>query len=152
VVNMANPSPGLLAREQAFVAHAAAHGAAAIVVRAGHSDYAGGQEGAGHFLASGQAPEAVFCVNDLMAFGALDRLRGAGLRVPADVSVIGFDDVPMAGWASYSLTTLRQDPARIAGEVVAILDRRSAEPEMPPVSVSFPVDLVVRETVRGMSR
>ena len=73
-----------------------------------------------------------------MAFGALDHLRGAGLRVPDDVSVIGFDDVPMAGWASYRLTTLRQDPARIAREVVAILDRRNAEPDLPPLSVMLP--------------
>ena len=106
--------------------------------RAGHSDYAGGQEAARRLLAGGRPPEAVFCVNDLMAFGALDHLRGAGLRVPDDVSVIGFDDVPMAGWASYRLTTLRQDPARIAREVVAILDRRNAEPDLPPMSVCFP--------------
>ena len=79
----------------------------------------------------------MFCVNDLMAFGALDHLRSAGLRVPDDISIIGFDDVPMAAWASYRLTTLRQDPARIAKEVVSILDRRHAEPDLPPMSVCF---------------
>ena len=135
---MADPSPSLLAREQAFAACAAARGLALAVVRAGHSDYAGGQEAARRLLAEGPRPDAVFCVNDLMAFGALDHLRGAGLRVPDDVSVIGFDDVPMAGWASYGLTTLRQDPARIAREVIAILDRRDAEPDLPPLSVSLP--------------
>ena len=98
VVNMADPSPSLLAREQAFAACAAARGLALAVVRAGHSDYEGGQEAARRLLAEEPPPDAVFCVNDLMAFGALDHLRGAGLRVPDDVSVIGFDDVPMAGW------------------------------------------------------
>ena len=116
VVNMANPSPGLAARERAFAAFAAARGITPIVVRAGHSDYAGGQEAARRLLAGGRPPEAVFCVNDLMAFGALDLLRGAGLRVPDDVSIIGFDDVPMAGWASYALTTLRQDPRASPGK------------------------------------
>lgn len=149
VVNMANPSPSLLAREQAFACFAAARASTPTVVRAGHSDYEGGQEAAGQLLANGNPPEAVFCVNDLMAFGALDHLRGAGLRVPDDISIIGFDDVPMAAWAPYRLTTLRQDPVRIAKEVISILDRRTAEPDLPPMSVSFPVDLVVRETVRA---
>jgi len=149
VINMADPSPSLLAREQAFAACAAARDLALAVVRAGHSDYEGGQEAARRLLVQGLHPDAVFCVNDLMAFGALDHLRGAGLRVPDDVSVIGFDDVPMAGWAAYRLTTLRQDPARIAREVIANLDRRSADPHLPPLSVIVPVELVVRGTVRG---
>jgi DNA-binding LacI/PurR family transcriptional regulator len=84
-----------------------------------------------------------------MAFGTLDHLRGTGLRVPDDVSVIGFDDVPIAAWTSYRLTTLRQDPQRIAREVISILDRRLADPDSPPISVYFPVELVVRETVRA---
>ena len=147
VINMADPSPSLLAREQRSPP-APPHAAwPRAVVRAGHSDYAGGQEAARRLLVQELRPEAVFCVNDLMAFGALDPLRGAGLRVPEDVSVIGFDDVPMAGWDAYRLTTLRQDPARIAREVVAILDRRRADPDLPPLSVIFPVDLVVRGTV-----
>jgi len=151
VINMAHPSPSLVAREQEFSRLAAARGADAVVVRAGRSDYAGGREAALVLLASSRpVPEAVFCVNDLMAFGALDALRGGGLSVPDDVSIIGFDDVPMAAWAPYRLTTLRQEPKRIAREVIAMLDRRAAEPDAPPMSVTFPVDLVVRETVRGI--
>jgi DNA-binding LacI/PurR family transcriptional regulator len=150
VIDMAAPSPGLLAREEAFAACAAARGFAARVVRAGHSDYAGGQEAARRLLAGGR-PDAVFCVNDLMAFGALDHLRGAGLSVPGEVSVIGFDDVPQAAWDAYRLTTLRQDPGRIAREVVAIIDRRAESPDPSPTSVTFPVELVVRATVRGLN-
>lgn len=150
VINMENPSPSLLARERAFAEFAAPFGAGPTIVRAGHSDYEGGREAARRLLASGRAPEAIFCVNDLMAFGALDCLRGAGLRVPDDLSVIGFDDVPMAAWAPYRLTTLKQDPERIAKEVVSILDRRGAVPDLPPISVLFPLELVIRETVKGL--
>jgi DNA-binding LacI/PurR family transcriptional regulator len=149
VINRAGASPSLAARERAFARFAAASGFKARIVRAGHSDYAGGQEAARRLLATGQAPDAIFCVNDLMAFGALDHVRGAGLKVPDDVSVIGFDDVPISSWASYRLTTLRQDPDRIAREVVSILDRRLAQPDAPPMSVYFPVELVVRDTVKG---
>jgi DNA-binding LacI/PurR family transcriptional regulator len=149
VLNSANPSPSLHARERAFAEFAAVSGFEAKIVRAGRADYDGGQEAARQLLASGPAPDAIFCVNDLIAFGALDRLRGAGLRVPDDVSVIGFDDVPIAAWSSYSLTTLRQDPRRLARAVVSILDRRLAFPDTLPISVDVPVELVVRETVRG---
>jgi DNA-binding LacI/PurR family transcriptional regulator len=149
VINMTDPSPSLLSREQAFAACAAMRGLEAKVVRAGHSDYLGGQEGARRLMTDGRAPDGVFCVNDLMAFGALDHLRAARLRVPDDVSVVGFDDVPMAGWDAYALTTVRQNPARIAADVIAILERREAEPELPPLSIRFPVELVVRATVRG---
>jgi DNA-binding LacI/PurR family transcriptional regulator len=150
VINTVRPSPSLLTREQTFGRLVTASGADLTVVRADHSDYQGGREAARRLLADGTPPEAIFCANDLMAFGAIDSLRDAGFRVPADVSIIGFDDVPMAAWAAYRLTTLRQDPARIAKEVMALLDRREAAPNSPPLSVRFPVDLVVRETVRGL--
>src|SRR5690606_2277750 len=120
------------------------------VVRAGLSDYAGGCEAARRLMKRKAQPEGVFCVNDLMAFGLIDHLRQTGLRVPEDVSVVGFDDLPMAAWAPYSLTTIRQDPERIAREVVRILDARASRPDGPPMLITFPVELVVRRTVRGL--
>jgi DNA-binding LacI/PurR family transcriptional regulator len=68
-------------------------------------------------------PDAIFVGNDHMAFAVLDELRfGLGLRVPDDVSVIGYDDVPMAAWPSYDLTTIRQPVNRmVAATVEAIL-------------------------------
>jgi DNA-binding LacI/PurR family transcriptional regulator len=149
VINAAHPSPSLLAREQAFSKLAEAAGADLAVFRAGRADYEGGHEAARGLLAEARPlPEGLFCVNDLMAFGALDHLRAAGIGVPRDLSVVGFDDVPMAAWAPYRLTTLRQDPARIAEKVVALLDRRAEEPDSPPMAATFKVDLVVRETVK----
>ncbi|MCA1408860.1 LacI family DNA-binding transcriptional regulator [Ensifer sp. IC3342] len=152
VINRVDPSPSLLAREHAFTQFATASAFEAKIVRTGLADYDGGREAARQLLASGAAPDAVFCVNDLMAFGTLDHFRGAGLRVPDDVSVIGFDDVPMAAWSSYRLTTLRQDPRRIARDVISILDRRLADPDSPPISAYVPVELIVRETVRAHGR
>lgn len=149
VVTMKSPSASLSARERAFCDFAAKCGVSVSVGRGERSDYGGGWEATRVILSRSHAPDAMFCVNDLMAFGALDAIRDAGLTVPAEVSVIGFDDVPMAAWASYKLTTLRQDPMRVAKETVAILDRREANPDLPPMSVTFPVELVIRETVRG---
>jgi DNA-binding LacI/PurR family transcriptional regulator len=54
----------------------------------------------------------------------------------------------MAAWSPYNLTTFRQDAERITREVIAILDQRRVDPDQPPIVSSFPVDLVVRGTVR----
>lgn len=68
-------------------------------------------------------PDAIFVGNDHMAFAVLDELRFAlGLRVPEDVSVVGYDDVPIAAWPAYALTTIRQPVNRmVAATVEAIL-------------------------------
>src|SRR5688572_11626616 len=150
VLNAERPSPSLLARERAFAWLAARAGIPCIVRRAGQADYNGGREAARRLLSEGRTPQAVFCVNDLMAFGAMDAFRRAGRHVPDDVSVIGFDDIPMAAWEPYRLTTVRQDTDRIAAEVIRVLDRRTTDPDLPPISVSFPVELIARNTVKGL--
>jgi DNA-binding LacI/PurR family transcriptional regulator len=150
VVNAERPSPSLLSRERAFARLAARAGLACLVCRAGHADYKGGREAARRLLTEGRAPRAIFCANDLMAFGAIDAFRSAGRQVPDDVSVVGFDDIPMAAWEPYRLTTVRQDTDRLASEVIRVLDRRMSDPDLPPISVSFPVELIARDTVKGL--
>lgn len=67
-------------------------------------------------------PDAVFICNDHMAFAVMDVLRfELGLRIPDDVSVVGFDDVPSARWPAYNLTTVRQDVGSMVAETVATL-------------------------------
>ena len=65
--------------------------------------------------------DAVFCANDLMAAGALRVLREAGLDVPGDVSVVGFDDAPLAQSTHPPLTTVHQSPEQMGREMVALL-------------------------------
>ena len=68
------------------------------------------------------APEAVFVANDHMAFAVLDTLRfELGIKVPEDVSIVGYDDVPAAGWPAYNLTTVRQPANRMVANTVEIL-------------------------------
>ena len=75
----------------------------------GDYSYESGYEAAKEILGKNKKPDAIFCVNDLMALGVLDYARGKlRIRVPEDLSIIGFDDIPMANWPSYSLTTFRQ--------------------------------------------
>jgi LacI family transcriptional regulator len=92
-----------------------------------------------------QRPSAVFCANDIQAIGALIECRDSGLRVPEDVSIIGFDDLPIAQYTLPRLTTIRV-PAKRMGHLAAtkLIDwiRRGAAPEREELSV----ELVVRGT------
>lgn len=87
----------------------------------GAFDYRKAFAAAREMLALRPLPDAVFCANDIMAIATLDAARIDGIRVPDDLAVIGFDDIPMAAWESYRLTTVRQPLRRMLGLAVDIL-------------------------------
>jgi DNA-binding LacI/PurR family transcriptional regulator len=88
----------------------------------GDYSYEGGFQATCALFAVGK-PDAIFCANDLMAIGAIDALRDhLKLRVPEDVLVAGFDDIPQASWAAYSLTTVVQDYRAMVTEAAAMLN------------------------------
>ncbi len=92
--------------------------------------------------------DGVFVANDLMAMGALQALTAAGRRVPDDVAVVGFDDIPLAASSQPSLTTVRQQMDVLGQEMARLLLHRiGAEPDaVPPGSVVVPAVLVRRDT------
>lgn len=92
----------------------------------------------------GPAPDAIFCSNDILAFGAMDGVRSLGLRVPEDVWIVGYDDVDMAAWDAFDLTTVRQDTARMAEEAARLLALRIDDRARAPERVVLPPALVVR--------
>ena len=67
-------------------------------------------------------PDALFFASDVMAIGGMDATREIGLNIPEDVSIVGYDDVPMAALPSYSLTTIRQPIREMAKVAVDMLD------------------------------
>lgn len=93
-------------------------------------------------------PDALFVGNDHMAFAVMDALRfDLGLRVPEDVSVIGYDDVPMAAWPAYGLTTIRQPVGRmVAATVEALLGL--IDGTAPPRKTLIDGPLMVRSSAR----
>lgn len=99
------------------------HGFDPVAVAAGDFSYEGGFRAVTALSADGRLSDAVFCANDLMAIGVLDALRGPlGLRVPEDVLVAGYDDVPEASWAAYDLTTIVQDAPAMVAAAMSILE------------------------------
>jgi LacI family transcriptional regulator len=107
-----------------------------------------GSEVTRELLKAGKTFSAIFAFNDVAAVGAMLALREAGLRVPEDVSVLGFDDVPMAAVSNPPLTTIHQ-PLRSMGQAAAatllgLISNSIPEPR-PPVIMVYP-KLVVRES------
>jgi LacI family transcriptional regulator len=88
-------------------------------------------------------PEAVVCANDFMAFGVLDVLRNRG-RTANECWVLGYDDVEMASWHSFSLTTVRQPSREMTAVGAQMLLDRLLHPAAPSQRVSFPPQLIVR--------
>lgn len=93
-----------------------------------------GQAAAARWLALPPAmrPTGVFAANDLLAIGLIDGARAAGVRVPDDLSVIGFDDLPAAGWAPYRLTTFAQPVAQLVQGVLDHIDAHREDRAAPP--------------------
>ncbi|GAA4363222.1 LacI family DNA-binding transcriptional regulator [Nocardioides caricicola] len=98
---------------------------------------------AGASLARDPEVTAVFVANDQMAIGVIAALRAAGRRVPEDVSVVGFDDLPEAAYLDPPLTSVRQDFLELGRRAMALLERALAGEEQPTVDL-VPTTLVVR--------
>jgi DNA-binding LacI/PurR family transcriptional regulator len=94
---------------------------------------------------------AVFVANDQMALGVLRAFREAGIDVPADVSVVGFDDIPEAEFFPPPLTTVRQDFAAVGRNSIGVLlDRIETGPAHPPPRVVVPASLIVRSSTAAV--
>ncbi len=93
-------------------------------------------------------PDAIFVGNDHMAFAVIDRLRAMGWRVPQDISVVGYDDVPMAAWGAYDLTTMRQPVGRMVDATVETLLAQIADPHRAAQSVEIDAPLIQRSSAR----
>lgn len=111
-------------------------------------DEASGRLGLQELVATGKPPTAIFCANDFIAIGVLNQAVELGLSVPGDVAVVGFDDIDMAAWPAFELTTVRNPlmemATRAAGRLVDLIEA--------PGSIDhdlFPTRLVLRKTHGG---
>lgn len=117
------------------------------LIEAGGLTERDGADAASSLLAADELPDAVFAFNDRCALGVMDVLIRSGVSVPQQVSVMGFDDSPLAGLTHISLTTIRQDCVALAGAAVArLVERLEGTLEAPDV-----IDVVCEPTlvVRG---
>lgn len=107
--------------------------------------YEGGRAAATELLEGPLPPDAVFCSNDLIAIGVIDAARETGRRIPEDLMVIGFDDIPEAGWVGTNLTSFRQtQPSMVDASLEILRKFAEADGQVSGVQITVPVLLTER--------
>jgi LacI family transcriptional regulator len=109
----------------------------------------GGRDGAERLLELGTPPDGLFVANNLMTVGALERILDAGVDIPGDLGVVGFDDIPWARLTRPRLTTIEQPTYNIGHEAGRLLAERMTDPDRIPRTLVLPSQLRVRESTRG---
>lgn len=116
------------------------------LARAGDHKLESGRTLAGALLDLPSPPTALFVVNNLMTVGALTAIHQRGLRVPRDLAIVGFDDLPWAEAFDPPLTVVRQPAYQLGRQAMELLLRRLDEPARPPVTVRLQPELVIRRS------
>ena len=93
-------------------------------------------------------PTAVFASCDKLAIGAIDAIKEAGLSVPEDISIIGFDDIELAKYVTPKLTTIRQDCTSVGKAAVDLLVEQINAKAKLKINKVIPVELIERESCR----
>jgi len=116
------------------------------------STFAGASKDMSAILARGaELPTALFCVNDIVAFGCIRALRDAGLRVPDDISVVGFDNLPASAMMDPPLTTIEVSKVEIGRMAVRTLyDSMTSDQRQHPVKLLVSGELVERASVKAL--
>jgi LacI family repressor for deo operon, udp, cdd, tsx, nupC, and nupG len=130
----------------ARAAAAAQRATKALTVVQGDFSIAAGLVGATLLMARKEPPTAIFCFNDEMAIGVLDHARKIGLKVPQDLSVMGFDNIRFSQYLVPALTTVSQPMLQIGQETVRLLVEILRGTNRRPKSVTLPHQLVIRES------
>jgi LacI family transcriptional regulator len=112
----------------------------------GTFDQMDGYIGAKKFLDLEKSPTAIFCSNDVMAMAAIDAVRERGMRVPEDVSILGFDDIPQSTLIHPALTTVRQPLEQMGRAATQMLLEILKDPEMKPSRIALPTELIIRDS------
>jgi LacI family transcriptional regulator len=105
-----------------------------------------GYQGASALLALADRPTAIFASNDIMAFGAMEAVHSHNLRIPEDVSVLGFDDIPQAGHVHPGLTTIRQPLEQMGRLATQMLLKKIGDPDFAGERIELATTLVIRES------
>jgi DNA-binding LacI/PurR family transcriptional regulator len=120
----------------------------AQIVQAPNNDAAGGYEALKEILGLNPRPTAVFAADDVMAFGALKAAIDSGVRVPKDLSIVGFDDIEFTQYMSPSLTTIRQPVEEMSRQalslIIDLIEKKNITPEK--TTTRIPPELIIRQS------
>jgi len=120
------------------------------LVRYGDFHHEGGFARAVELLDLPEPPTAIFAGSDQQAFGVYEAARQYGLRIPEDLSVVGFDELPVARWASPPLTTVRQPLAEMGNVAAQMLGELIEGVPLRSTRVELSTELIVRESTAAL--
>ncbi|GHO65190.1 LacI family transcriptional regulator [Ktedonobacter sp. SOSP1-52] len=110
-----------------------------------------GYQYAQELLSLPERPTAIFASNDMMAFGVMEAARERGLRLPEDLSIVGFDDIPQASYVHPALTTIRQPLEEMGRSATHLLLKYIAHPNAEIERIELPTRLIIRESCQALS-
>lgn len=134
-------------REAGFTERLGELGYSGLLRETGDYSYESGRAAARRLLSRPDRPDAIFCANDLMACGVIDAARCEfNLSVPESLAVVGFDDIPMAAWPAYDLTTIHQPIDRLVDATIETLVSALDNPGGERILRLIPGQLVIRRS------
>jgi LacI family transcriptional regulator len=116
------------------------------LIARGNFDEAGGYQAAQQLLRLASPPRAIFAANDQMAVGAMSAAEAMGFRIPQDLAIVGFDDIPTARYLNPPLTTVNMAIFDQGAKAVELLLRKISEPEQPVEVLATPTTLMIRRS------
>lgn len=122
------------------------------LIREGDFNQPTGYQAARELLGLAEPPTAIFASNDVMAFGVMEAVRDRGLRIPEDVSIVGFDNIPQSEHVRPQLTTIEQPLAEMGREATRRLLALISNPDLPLTRSELPTKLVVRASTQAFQR
>jgi len=136
-------------RESGFVDELKQQGRSLYAREVGNYLQDDARQAARKMFTTDEIPDAVFVASDDMAFAVMDVIRyELGLKIPEQVSVVGYDDVPIASWPAYDLTTVRQPANRMVAETVSIILESIEDPDTKPRRIQIDGPLIMRGSTR----
>lgn len=137
-----------LARRKGFTDRLRERGYEGLMEAQGDYSYDSDYQAALHLLDRDNPPDGIFCAADIMALGAMDAARyQLGIKIPDELSIVGHDDIPVAGWPAYDLTTIRQ-PIRKMVEAAIQLITPEDDTIATGETVLLPGELIWRSSAR----
>ena len=136
-------------REAGFIEELKQHGSSLYAREVGNFNQDEARQATRKMFSKKEIPDAIFVASDDMAFAVMDVIRfELGLKIPEQVSVVGYDDVPVSSWPAYDLTTVRQPANRMVAETVSIILECIENPETKPLRIEIDGPLILRGSAK----
>ncbi|WP_088624502.1 LacI family DNA-binding transcriptional regulator [Oceanicola sp. 22II-s10i] len=143
-----NMNPAAQDRERGFLAGLKEIGVEPFAIDRGEFTFRGAYAAATRLLQAEVRPDAIFAANDMMAYATIEAARAAGLTVPDDLSVVGYDNGRVGAWPGFRLTTVAQPIERMFGDALGLILDRQDKPDLPPDRVGIAAGLLIRDSAR----